>query len=257
MATPLTTKQIIINGQLINYFERVGNTGPTVLFLHGWQSQASVFFKILDKLSDVNIFALDFPGFGKSPAPVKAFFVSDYVGVVSEFIQKLGLKNVILVGHSFGGRVGIKLASENSNLISKLILVDAAGKKDESMWKGFKSFMAHLLHPLFALSFMQPLRRWIYGLLGATDYVELSGIMRQTFLNTINEDLLGNARQVKVPTLLIWGRNDLDTPLELGKVFNRLIPQSRLEILEDAGHFSFLDQPEKFTQLTSNFIKWK
>ena len=102
-------KQVIVNNLLISYSEQKGESGRALLFLHGWRSNKEVWDGVASQMSKVKcqMFAIDLPGFGGSQVPPKPMTVGDYANVVAEFIKKLELKNVIMVGHSFGGRVGI------------------------------------------------------------------------------------------------------------------------------------------------------
>lgn len=241
-------EQIVLNGQLISY-ARFGNQQQNgcLIFLHGWRSQKEVWNSVTGKLSDYQIYTIDLPGFGKSPAPKDAWMVVDYAKVVKEFIDKLGLKNVIIVGHSFGGRVGIKLASQYSSSISKLVLVDSAGFAMESGKKSAMNAAAKIAKPFFKPSFMQGLRKKVYKQIGAEDYVATPELQK-TFVNVTSEDLSADLKNISCPTLIITGKKDNDTPLEFGQRMQSLIANSQLLVLPDAGHFSFLDQPEEFVK---------
>ena len=248
--------QIIINNNLISYSQF--ETGErAVLFLHGWRSQKevwdSVIRKLLVKNNQLPVYSVDLPGFGGSPTPSKVFSVQDYAEVVKGYIEKLNLKNVIIVGHSFGGRVGIKLASQYPLILFKLVLVDAAGFVQKGRRELLFNLIARLVRPFFKPKFMQSLRKRIYKLIGADDYLS-NPELRETFLNTINEDLTEDMKRISCPTLIISGENDKDTPVEYGKRMNFLIPNSKFIILKNAGHFSFIDQPEEFIKELVSFI---
>lgn len=250
--------QIIVNNNLISYTQ-FGTGEKVVLFLHGWRSNKEVWTQVASSMYQVaSVYALDFPGFGQSPAPSKIFSVLDYAEVVKGFIEKLvrqpADKNVILVGHSFGGRVGIKLASQYPSILYKLVLVDSAGFAMDSSKKNVLNFMAKLVRPAFKPKSMQNIRKKIYKILGAEDYVATPE-MQQIFLNVVNEDLTEDMKRVSVPTLIIWGENDKETPVEFGKRMELKIKNSKLKILPNAGHFSFLDKPEEFVSIISQFVK--
>src|SRR5258708_38189547 len=121
-------EQIIVKDWLISYLHfQIEMTGArSVLFLHGWRSNKEILQPVIAQLQNqFNIYGLDLPGFGGSQTPQKSLSVGDYANVVGEFIRKLELKRVILVGHSFGGRVAIKLAANHPATVEKLILVDS------------------------------------------------------------------------------------------------------------------------------------
>ncbi len=253
--------EIVINNLLVRY-SRFGQMKSVagekcLLFLHGWRSNKEVWGGVVEKLLVINkelsVFCLDLPGFGKSPAPKKPFSVGDYAETVAEFIKKENLSNIILVGHSFGGRVGIKLASQFPNLVSKLVLVNSAGFVSKARHKNLITLIAKLTKPFFVPNFMQGLRKSIYRALGLEDYLA-TPMLQETFKKVIAEDLTADMQRITIPTLIIWGENDKETPVEFGERMKTLIPNSVLKILPNAGHFSFLDQPENFTKILNEFI---
>jgi pimeloyl-ACP methyl ester carboxylesterase len=173
--------------------------------------------------------------------------------VVAGFIKKLELKNVTIVGRSFGGRVGIKLASAHPELVSKLVLVDSAGFAMEASKKNFYRAVAKIVRPIFKPQAMQGLRKKIYQKIGAEDYLATPELQK-TFVNVTSEDLSEDMKKIKVPTLLVYGQNDKDTPPEFGELMKFLIQNSKFKILAGAGHFSFLDRPGEFVEAIKKFI---
>ncbi len=275
-------KQIVINNLLVNYYVAGReDAASAVVFLHGWRSEGRVWDGAVGGLlrsarndgKDYNIYALDLPGFGKSEAPKRAFTVGDYAEIVEEFIEKVVGKSTpsqsppirplqaertggetAVVGHSFGGRVAIKLAATRPDLVHKLVLVDSAGIRVEPPAKLLKNTVAKILKPLFNFGFMQPLRAKLYRVMGAEDYVATPGL-RQTFLNTVNEDLTVLLSKINIPTLLVWGERDKEVPLELGRKMSFPIPNSQFLILKNAGHFSFVDKSEEFVKYLVEFLR--
>lgn len=249
------TSQIVIKGNLIFYTQQ-GEGDCAVIFLHGWRSQKEVWSGVVSMIKDerLKIITVDMPGFGSSPAPKGDWGVGDYAEVIKAFVEQKELKNLIIVGHSFGGRVGIKLAAQYPSLISKLVLVDAAGFANSNAKKAVFVFWAKIVKPLFLPHFMQGLRKRIYKIIGAEDYVATPELQK-TFINVTREDLTGDMEKINCPTLIITGENDNDTPVNFGKQMQSLILNSKFIILPGAGHFSFLDQPNKFCELLIDFIK--
>ena len=127
-------KFLQVNG--LKIFTRITGKGDPFLILHGWGASSRSWIKIQEKLSEnFKVFSLDFPGFGKSDLPPKEWEVQDYVKLIVEYAEKIGIEKFYLLGHSFGGRVSIKLTSQFPEKINKLILVDAAGIKVKSRIK--------------------------------------------------------------------------------------------------------------------------
>jgi len=249
----MTNKQIIVNNLLVSYFRNENAGEKCLLFLHGWRSNKEIWLRVINQLKEKS-YAIDFPGFGGSQMPKGAMTVGDYADAVKEFIEKLDLKNVIVVGHSFGGRVGIKLAAKYPNLISGLVLVDSAGFPMKKFKKDLMAAAAKIARPIFKPNFMQPIRKKIYEKIGAEDYIATPELQK-TFVNVVNEDLTEDLKRISCPTLIITGENDQDTPIEFGEKMNSLIPNSKFIILPNAGHFSFIDLPREFCQNIINFIQ--
>lgn len=262
-------KQVIINNLLVSYNEQTGDSGQTLLFLHGWRSNKEVWDGVRLRINDkgLRMIALDLPGFGQSQIPSQPMTVGDYANVVAEFIKKVELKNVIIVGHSFGGRVGIKLSSVHPELISKLVLVDSAGFPMPAGKKSLMRVAAKITKPFFKPRFMQGLRKNIYRQIGAEDYLATPEL-QTTFVNITSEDLSEDMKKVKAPTLIVNGENDKVTPVEYGERMRILInstpssdgvvlPHDRAKflILKNSGHFSFLDKPEEFVEVFKTFIQ--
>jgi len=247
------SKQLIVNETLVNYIDVNPESRHVFVFLHGWQSSAQAWSGVMERLSTkgVRLVAIDLPGFGGSPLPKSAWGVGEYSELVKDFSQKLGINKIILVGHSFGGRVAIKLSAANPELVSKLVLVDAAGIKNENLFNKLLVLAAKTVKPLFALPLLRNFKTTAYKAIGAVDLAE-AGPLKDIFIKTINEDLSEFLPKIQTQTLLIWGGEDTETPLAFGGIMNRLIPNSKLVVLTDAGHFSFIDQPDKFTEL----IQW-
>jgi len=255
MQRVLSKKQRVISGNLINYYSyEPSEHSRSLVFLHGWRSDATAWKQVMNNLhfEDIALYALDLPGFGQSQIPESAYGVDDYVRVVKGFIEELGLKNVILVGHSFGGRISTKYAARTS--LDSLVLVDSGGINELTLVKYVKSRIAKIFKPAFRISALKPLRIKIYNLIGSSDYVA-TPYLRDTFLKIIGEDLRGEMKNISVPTAIIWGTKDKETPFRWAREMNELIPNSKLYAIEGAGHYSFIDQPDAFLQIMEDILK--
>lgn len=249
------SSEIVIDNLLIKYSKAGEPGGRAVLFLHGWRSNKEIWREVIEKYNNRKIekYTIDFPGFGGSQMPSRTFSVSDYVEVVKGFIEKLDLKNVMVVGHSFGGRVGIKLAAKYPSAIAKLVLVDSAGFATGLKRKNLYQSLAKVVKPFFKPRFMQGLRKKIYRQIGAEDYLATPEL-QSTFVKITGEDLAEDMKKITCPTLIVYGENDKDTPAAFGHKMNALIPGSKYLIIKDAGHFSFLDRPGEFAKILADFI---
>lgn len=241
-------------GQLSIYYQTVGY-GKDLVFLHGWKQNVSNFWPIIDLLKkDFKLWLIDLPGFGRSDMPQKPLSIGDYAKIVADFISENHIKNPILLGHSLGGNVAIKLAGNYPNLISKLILEDSSGIRPKQSLKNIPLLLvAKLIKFLIPniFNFKEKLRAKFYTAIGS-DYLGADKL-RDTFVKIVNEDMSTDARKITVPTLIIWGEKDLSVPLERGRKLYHLIKNSKLEVIESAGHFPHLENPSRFIYYVKDF----
>ena len=90
---------------------------------------------------------------------------------------------------------------------------------------------------------------------GSADYQQLSGVMRQVFVRVVNQDLTPYLPKIQAPSLLIYGADDQDTPVRYGKIMEKKIPNAGLVVLENAGHFSYLDQFPRYISIVKVFLE--
>lgn len=186
----------------------------------------------------------------------------EYSEMVKAFIEKLNLGKVDVIGHSFGGRVSIFLASNYPELFNKIILTDSAGlikKMSIKKWLKIRMFkVGKFVIKLFYKNNQTLCENKINTLrerFGSSDYSSLkSDVMRDTFNKVISLDLKSYLSAIQSPTLLIWGENDNDTPVYMGKIMEKHIPDSGLVILKNAGHFSYLDSPVEYNLIVEKFL---
>lgn len=235
---------------------QVGGTGSPVVLLHGWGGEANSFKPIFDWLSrSYQVYALDLPGFGLSEIPSTAWDASDYAKFLSAFFQKLNIGRAHLIGHSYGGRISIVMAAEEPEKVDKLILVDSAGIIPPRTAKYYTRVSIAKIGRLIRCcgTLGNRLADSIAQRVGSKDYQE-AGPMRATMVKSVNQNLRPLLPNIQASTLLIWGENDTDTPVSFGKIMEKEIPDARLVILKDAGHFSYLDQLPQFCENVTNFL---
>ena len=257
-----------IDGLTVNYevHEPAAPGEETVVFvLHGWGANVKVYQSIAAVTSaKYRTVLFDFPGFGGSTEPPEPWDVSDFTRFAIKFINSFGAKRVILIGHSFGGRVIIKMTTEHRDLmqfeVEKIVLTDAAGIKPK---RSFRSKCRTRFYKIAKRCVTLPPVKKLYPdalnalqkKFGSADYAAASPVMRACLVKAVNEDLSALLPQIKAPTLLVWGDKDTATPLSDGQRMEREIPDAGLVTLEGAGHFSFLDQPYVYRAVLQSFLK--
>lgn len=251
---------LVINGFLLHYRILGQSKSPAILLIHGWGSSSQAFDQLAARLStDYQVVLLDLPGFGNSSPPPPTWHIADYAELVKEFLAKAGIMHLAcLAGHSFGGRVAIKAVGTGVVKPGRLVLMGSAGvRHSQTLRNQFFKLVAKTGKAVTALPGLSGarsrLRGRLYRAAGSTDYID-AGPLKQVFVNTINEDLQDDAAKIKVPTLLIWGDLDTDTPLADGQKLAAKIPKSELKVVESAGHYVFVDQPWPVEQLIKEFL---
>jgi len=245
--------QKLINNQIVSYIKKEGDNSPPLIFLHGWRSEGRVWTQIINTIPNKTIYTLDLPGFGASQNFKDGATLDDYANLVNEFIKSENIHEAILIGHSFGGRIAIKLASKNASWIKKIVLIDSAGLQEKNLKKFIYKIIAKIVKPFFYIPGLNSLRNKIYKKIGP-DYIATPA-MQKTFLNIINENLDPLLKNINQETLIIWGKNDDITPISMAKTLKQNIKNAKLIVIASAGHFVFIDQPEEFSQELLNFIK--
>ena len=136
-------KFAVVNGLNTSYFD-VGQGENTLIFLHGWGSDATAFFYTVSKLcAKYRIIALDFAGFGRSDNPPSSYTVADYALDVVTLLDVLGVQKAVFVGHSFGTRVAIEIAVFYPKIAQGLVIVDGAGIKPRRKPSYYLKVLAH------------------------------------------------------------------------------------------------------------------
>lgn len=247
-----------ING-LETYFTVEGRGDPVVL-LHGWGTASQSLAPLCGALADsFRVLVVDLPGFGWSQAPPVAWGSADYAEHVERLMQETGMAGAALVGHSFGGRIAIRLAAKQPARVSRLVLVANPGIRPRRRAGYYVRVGAvKLARWFFSLpgwgATGQRMISKVSGRFGSRDY-RAAGQMRPTLVKVVNEDLTPLFPAVQVPTLILWGDRDQEVPLSAMEVMAARIPRARLVVFEGAGHFPFLDMPDEFCRTVNEFLR--
>jgi pimeloyl-ACP methyl ester carboxylesterase len=237
---------------------RVGDagSGDPVVVLHGWGGRIESMHPAVACLQErFRVLALDLPGFGESPAPRGAWGTPDYAELVRDVAVELGLEKAHFIGHSFGAKVAFYLAGIHPDLVDKLVLVASSGiRLPPSLEHRAKRVAGRAARYIGALG--PPGRRIklaIHDRIASDDYKQ-AGELREILVRVVNEDLRGFLPRVRASTLLVWGSEDDATPIAAAREMERLLPNAGLAVFEGAGHFCYLDQPERFCRVVRHFL---
>jgi len=242
------------------YYEKYGTGKDNILILPGWGDTRGTFNNLISVLkNNFTIYILDYPGFGNSSFPNRDLDIYDYSNLIEEFIKQNQINDPIIISHSFGGRISIILAGLEKINIKKMILIDAAGIKRKKKFKiRLKQFIYKTLKKIGLIlpnKLKTKYQNKLINIFGSNDYKNLDPNIRKTFIKVINEDLTKYLKNINTSTLLIWGENDKDTPLDDGKLMNVLIEDSGLIIIPNASHFPYLEYPYYINKIILEFLK--
>ena len=246
------------------YYEQHGSTGPQVLILHGWGCDTSFFAPITAALAEnMRVTIIDFPGHGKSGRPPEPWGVPEYAEMVRQLMDALHLSPCHIIAHSFGGRVALYLSSHWPQLVGKMIITGGAGlrkpatpeaQKRSQQYQQWKKLCAMLKRTRILAKPADLLADAMRKKYGSPDYNALDEEMRKTFVKVITEDLRPLLPKVQASTLLIWGRNDTETPLWMGETMEQEIPDAGLVVFDGGTHFAYLEQWQRFVAVAKHFL---
>jgi pimeloyl-ACP methyl ester carboxylesterase len=248
-----------VNG--LESFYSVQGAGDPVLLLHGWgvgvssQSLAGIQEALAATHRAV---ALDLPGFGWSERPAAVWGTAEYARHVAGFMDGQGIPRAAVLGHSFGGRVAIRLAAEHAARVSRLVLVASAGIRPPrsaryyvrvGLFKGVRALFGHRVWGRLGPRVITRLTERF----GSRDY-RAAGAMRPILVKVVNEDLAPMLPAIQAPTLILWGDRDEEVPRVAMERMTQGIPGARLVVFPGAGHFPFQDAPAAFHQALRAFL---
>ncbi|OGJ57883.1 hypothetical protein A3H22_01885 [Candidatus Peribacteria bacterium RIFCSPLOWO2_12_FULL_55_15] len=263
-----------------------------LLCLHGWGGSKESFTELRKALegTDSEILTPDLPGFGTEPEPTTVWGIDEYTEWVEEWLHKTynlqptlrppvqGLRtpqglerrahgreatyNLLLLGHSFGGQIAVKLALRGNLPIRHLFLCAPAAIRPCFSLKrtvGYviakcgKTLLAlpglHLLQPIF--------RAVLYRLMGVHDYERASPLMQKTMLRVTHQDLTQELHRLSLPVDLFWGLDDRITPLWKGQRMNKLIPGSSIHAFPNTRHGVHRDRAQEIAAIITARINRK
>ncbi len=233
----------------LNY-QRYGNIkGKTIVLLHGWGQNIDMMKPIGDRLTkDFDIVIFDLPGFGKSSEPKEFFSCYDYVELIHKALEELNVKKPIIIGHSFGGKLGLLYASMYET--EKLVCLASPFCKEIQK----VTMKARLLKTLKKVPVLNKLEDFAKRHMGSTDYRNASGVMRNILVGHVNLDIKEDVKKIKCPTLLIWGTNDEAVSIERAYELEKLIKDAGLVVYEGCTHYAYLERLGQTINVLRSFL---
>lgn len=250
------------------HYEVFGRGRPVIL-LHGWLGSWGLWQKTMDYLSQCNFrtYALDFWGFGESDKRRESYAVQDFVTLVDQFMEQLGLQETPLVGHSMGGTVSLSVAIRYPQRVSKVVVIGSPidGSSLALLLKmaGMRPIAWLVYHTMWALKLgirlASPLitrdRSW-------PDMIsqDLSRVTLESFLISIaslrRTDLRPHLPPMRKPVLGMYGDRDVIVNPNQWRLIQRNVRDANIARFPASGHFIMLDEPERFMHTLRNYLDW-
>jgi pimeloyl-ACP methyl ester carboxylesterase len=268
-----------LHGQEVSY--KLAGDGPPIVLIHGITSSLRTWDGVFDELAERHtVLAPDMLGHGRSGKPRGDYSLGAYASGVRDLMALLGISSATIVGHSLGGGIAMQFAYQFPTRLDRLVLVDSGGlgRAVSPALRAAALPGAELVVPLLFNSGTRAAGRAVSGVLGRVgrrgspeQQEVLTGLdslsspdAREAFLHTVRSVIAPTGQRVDardrlylssaVPSMLVWGERDRIIPLSHGVRAHELMPESRLEVFEGAGHFPFRDDPERFVEVLERFI---
>ncbi len=245
---------ITVDGLKIAY-KFTGEGDETAVILQGWGTSYPLYDVVAKALlPKYRVLQFDLPGFGASQEPPESWNVDQFTDFFIKLMEALEIKKTVLIGHSYGGRMIIKLVARDNIPfeIDKIVLIDSAGVMPKrSFVQKVRVFRYKILKKILYfkpvyLMFSELIELW-KSTQGSEDYRNASPVMKGCLVKAVNEDLTHLFEKNKYDTLLIWGDRDDATPLSDAKTMEKLMPSAGLAVIPGGGHFSFAENVPMFT----------
>src|SRR5919201_358594 len=283
------SRTLTVDGVNVHYF--CGGSGSPLVLVHGLGSSAAVefYFNLEPLAANHHVLAIDLPGFGHSDKPVQDYTIELFVKAVRDLMGCENLERAAVMGVSMGGSVAGGMALESPEKVERLILVDALGVGAPRAVLAYRVLLTRGLGELTLSSTARALRRmnpkvirrfwaWYLRRPGSVDKIlsderiadhgallakpeyraaYLSALRSIAGMRTLRNNIVVQHRlkELRMPTLLIWGRHDHIFPAAHAQAAARDLPDGRVEIFDDSGHTPQMEEPERFNRVVLDFLK--
>ncbi|GAB4328825.1 MAG: alpha/beta hydrolase [Calditrichia bacterium] len=256
-------------------------TGPAIVMIHGLGSYLPAWQKNIETLRQrARCIAVDLPGYGKSSKGDYPFSMEFYADVIHEMLQKLGIKEAVIAGHSMGGQIAMVMALKYPEAVKGLVLVDPAGF--EAFSAGEKQWFREVMTvDLVKNTPVQQIRANVvanfYNMPSDAEFMITDRIalredpdfewycyaVSRSVAGMVDQPVIDRLNDIRQPTLILFGENDNLIPnpylhggktADIAEIGHKKIPNSRLVIIPECGHFAQFEKPEIVNEAISKFL---
>lgn len=233
----------------VNYEYFDNNSKECLVFLHGWGQNIEMMMPIAKPfIKEYNCLIIDLPGFGDSEEPKEVYSLNDYADMINKLLKSKKVTNPILIGHSFGGKISLVYATMFKT--KKLVLLASPFKKNIKK----DNFKVKVFKFAKKIPGINKIENYVKKHIGSTDYRNASEMMRKVLVKHINTDISNDVKNIKCPTLLIWGTLDSAVSINDGKELEKLIPNSGLVVYEGCTHYAYLERLNQTIRVLKSFF---
>ncbi len=225
------------------HYKKFGS-GKPILLVHGWGGNIYSLHRLATIASKQHtVYLIDLPGFGKSDNPAHHWGIEGYALVLREFIQKQKLSKPYFFGHAFGSEIGLYLASHYPQILGKLIFCCSTFRRENRVSKPAQLMKIlprdhWLIRPIYPL-----VKKLYYRLFHKDSDLLKHPHLEKNFRKIISQDLTSDLQKITNDTLVLWGENDICTPVILGYEMHKKISHSYLHIFPEMGHDFPIQEP--------------
>ena len=241
-----------------NYIEK--GEGQVIILLHGLMGGLSNFKDVIGFFSSKG-YKVIIPELPIYNLPLKETTVTAFSDFLEDFIKYKNLKNVILLGNSLGGHIGLVYSNKNPSFVKSLVLTGSSGLYENSMGESYPKrenygYIKRKTQEVFynsKVATKEIVDEVFETVNNREKLVRTLAIAKSAIRHNMSEEL----PNIKTPTLLIWGENDLVTPPEVAREFKSLLPNSKLEWIKKCGHAPMMEHPDQFNKILFNWLNQK
>lgn len=260
-------KFVNVDGNKIRYLES-GNSKETIVLVHGLGASAERWEYVIPLFNKYfRVIVPDLIGFGYSDKPLVDYTSEFFSKFLKNFLKKIGVERLKIIGSSLGGQICVEYVSENMDSIEKLVLVSPSGAMTHST-PALDAYVMAALYP------DKEVAENAYQMMAGPDQKINAKIIedfvtrmklpnaKMAFMSTLlgfknAENILETLKTISIPTLIVWGERDPVIPIKYADSFVSSIKDCRFYRMENCGHTPYVDEPEKFTKLVTDFFREK